>query len=147
MQQRRSMKSSKGGQTMANLRVINGGLSNVGAVNAYPINDYQYALDICGKHIVLTYLNLKRKCRDRKLLTLVRILLGISGTAMMLGFMFAVGTIGHSDMLIEMGLPDDMTFMEESIRLGVSMLISGVSGFFVGKFYKAEQVLIERLEG
>ena len=133
---------------MTDFKVIDGGLStSYGPIKVNPINDYQYSLDIAGKHIVITYLNLKEKCRYRKLLTLVRILLGISGTVMMLGFMFEVGTIGHSDMIAEFGLPDDMTFTEECIRLGISMVVSCISGYFVSKFYKAEQVLIERLEG
>lgn len=123
-----------------------GGLKGMEGMKAYPINDYQYVLELCGKKLVLTYNNLKKQSRDRKMLKLVRVLMTLAGIVMFTGFMFAVGTIGHTEMLDEMHMAQDLSELEVMIRSAAGIGVAFIGAVGVRKLYEVENTLIQRLE-
>lgn len=64
------------------------------------------------------------------------------GIFLFIGFFLAVGTVGHSDMLVEMGIPDDMTTAQYAVRYFISFVISGIGMFIV----KRVESIVESLE-
>lgn len=112
------------------------------------LNKYVTEVEICGKRFTLT--NNRKRAEDklaiRKEIKSLEKYGNIAVMFLVVGFFLAVGTVGHSEMLDELRLPEDMTTFQYFVRYMISLALGAVGLVIAKRVEYLEEDLKERYD-